>query len=119
MSKKVFIKVSTKEVPVYKPAGHENTHNRRLAGPHNGSEYIEFIIGEMHKGGSAENHFHADSDQMIYMLEGELHVVSPDREENITPGDLVVFPKEVAHEVQCKTDFARFVVLYGPPKQKA
>ena len=119
MDKKSFIKVSEKDPPVYKPSGHNHTYNRRLAGPFNGSKHIEFIIGEMNKGGGAKNHFHTDSDQMMYILEGALRIISPEREEKIFPGDLVVFLKGVEHEVQCETEQAKFVVLYGPPRQEA
>lgn len=95
-----------------------NTYNRRLAGSFNGSDNVEFIIGEMHRGGGAVNHLHTDFDQMMYILEGELRIISPGREEVVVPGDLVVFPKNLEHQVLCETELARFVVLYSPPRQK-
>jgi len=118
MNKKSFIKVSAEDAPVYEPAGHAFTCNRRLAGPHNGSENIEFIIGEMQKGGGADNHIHTDFDQMIYMLHGVLRVTTPGRQDTIVAGDLAVFTKGMEHEILCESDMARFIVLYGPPCQR-
>lgn len=113
-----LIKINVNDVPVYEPAGHYLTYNRRLAGYFNGSDNLEFVIGEMHKGGGAENHLHSNLDQMIFMLEGELEVISPGRNERIVPNDLVVFLKNTEHEVHCVSDKARFIVLYAPPHQK-
>jgi len=117
MNNNEFIKVSIKDSPVYEPEGHEHTYNRRLVGPFNGSEHLEFIVGEMHKGGGAKKHCHTELDQIIYMLEGELRIISPQQDETITPGDLVLFLKGIEHEVHCESELARFVVIYGPPKQ--
>ena len=118
MKQKGFIKVNADDVPVYEPSGHKNTYNRRLAGLFNGSENIEFIIGEMHSGGGAERHVHSNVDQMMYVMDGTLRIISPGGEEIAAPGDLVVFIKGEEHEVQCESEFARFIVLYSPPRDK-
>ena len=117
-SERSFVKVSAEDVPVYIPAGHALTSNRRLAGPHNGSEQVEFIIGEMQRGGGAERHTHAGFDQMIYMLQGVLKATTPDRQDTLIAGDLALFVKGTEHEIQCESEMARFIVLYSPPCQR-
>ena len=119
MDKKEHIKVSEKNCPVYEPPGHSDTYNRRLAGPFNGSNNIEFIIGEMGKTGDAAPHTHHGFDQMMYLLEGSLKITSPatGKVDVFEPGDLVIFPDGVEHKVEVVSEHARFVVLYGPPKQ--
>ena len=116
---KEHIKVSLSEVPVYEPPGHHDTFNRRLAGPFNGSNNVEFIIGEMGKTGDADPHTHHGFDQLMFILEGELRITSPatGKEAVFAPGDLVIFPDGVEHKVVVESEKSRFVVVYGPPKQ--
>lgn len=73
---KEHIKVSLSEVPVYEPPGHSDTYNRRLAGPFNGSNNVEFIIGEMGRTGDAAPHTHHGFDQLMFILEGQLRITS-------------------------------------------
>ena len=116
---KEHIKVSLSEVPVYETPGHHDTFNRRLAGPFNGSNNVEFIIGEMGKTGDADPHTHHGFDQLMFILEGELRITSPatGKEDVFVPGDLVIFPDGVEHKVVVESEKSRFVVIYGPPKQ--
>lgn len=116
---KEHIKISTKDVPVYEPPGHNDTFNRRLAGPFNGSEHVEFIIGEMGKTGDAEPHTHFGFDQIMYILEGELRITSPatGKEDLFVPGDLVIFPDGIEHKVVVESEHSKFIVIYSPPKQ--
>ena len=116
---KEHIKVSLSEVPVYEPPGHHDTFNRRLAGPFNGSNNVEFIIGEMGKTGDADPHTHHGFDQLMFILEGELRITSPatGKEDVFVPGDLVIFPDGVEHKVVVESEKSRFVVVYGPPNQ--
>ena len=116
---KEHIKVSEKDVPVYEPPGHNDTFTRRLAGPFNGSNNVEFIIGEMGRTGDAAPHTHHGFDQLMYILEGQLRISSPatGKEEVFVPGDLVIFPDGVEHKVVVESEKSRFIVVYGPPKQ--
>jgi quercetin dioxygenase-like cupin family protein len=116
MNNNTFLKISEDDIAVYEPLDHINTFNRRLAGAYNGSQNIEFIIGEMRKGGGAQKHLHTDCDQLMYILEGELQILLPSREETVAPGDLVVFFKGLEHEVHCKSETAKFVVIYSPSR---
>lgn len=113
------IKVSLKDVPVYEPPGHHDTFNRRMIGPFNGSNNLEFIIGEMGKTGDADPHTHFGFDQVMYILEGRLKITSPatGKEDIFEPGDLVYFPDGVEHKVVVESEKSRFCVIYSPPKQ--
>ena len=116
---KEHTQVSEKDVPVYEPPAHNDTFNRRLAGPFNGSNNVEFIIGEMGRTGDAAPHTHHGFDQLMYILEGQLRITSPatGKEDVFVPGDLVIFPDGVEHKVVVESEKSRFVVVYGPPKQ--
>ena len=111
-----FFKISEGDVVPYQPDGHTLTLNRRLAGRFNGSQNVEFIIGEMARGGGAQGHMHEDMDQMIFLLEGKLRITSADKEEMMLPGDLAVMLKGTRHEVWCEADHARFIIIYSPAR---
>ena len=112
-----YIKVVETEVPEYCPPNHDNTFNRRLLGPKEGSMQIEFIIGRMKKGGNASPHAHATFDQTMFMLEGEVRVTGDGPEVSLTPGDLIYFPRNSSHQVTVQTEEAKFIVLYSPPRE--
>ncbi len=117
MAKGKFIKVRPDEVDVYSPAGHRDTRNRRLIGPAAGSTHVELILGEMGPQGIGEAHAHEGCDQIFYLLEGRLKVISDGVEEMLDPGDLGFIPKAVPHEVICISEGARFLVLFAPPME--
>ena len=112
-----FIKVSPKDVGVYTPEGHDDTYNRRLVGPSMGAKYVEVIFGEMGQKGVADPHVHKNFEQIIYLLEGNLKVISQGAEEILEPGDLGFIPVGVSHQVICETGKARFLIIYAPPKE--
>lgn len=112
-----YIKVSETEVPVYCPPGHGDTFNRRLLGPKDGSQNIEFIIGKMGRVGNAEPHAHATFDQIMYMLEGRVRVTGDGPDVVLKVGDLIYFPKGCEHRVEVETEEAKFIVLYTPPRE--
>jgi quercetin dioxygenase-like cupin family protein len=115
MAKKICIKVRPHEVEAYSPAGHRDTRNRRLIGPEAGSTHVEVIVGEMGPQGIGEAHAHGSCDQILYLLEGRLKVISDEAEEILDPGDLGFIPEGVPHEVVCMSEGARFLVMFAPP----
>ena len=117
MAEGICIKVRPHEIEVYSPAGHKDTRNRRLIGPEAGSSNVEVILGEMGPQGIAEAHAHKNCDQIFYLLEGRLKVISDKTEEILDPGDLGFIPEGVPHEVNCMAEEARFLVMYAPPKR--
>lgn len=117
MAEGKFIKVRPNEVDEYSPAGHRDTRNRRLIGPAAGSTQVEVILGKMGPQGVGEAHVHEGCDQIFYLLEGSLKVISDGVEEILDPGDLGFIPEGVAHEVVCISEGARFLVLFAPPME--
>jgi quercetin dioxygenase-like cupin family protein len=117
MAEGTCIKVRPHELEVYSPAGHRDTRNRRLIGPEAGSLHVEVILGEMGPQGIGEVHAHGSCDQIFYLLEGRLKVISDEAEEILDPGDLGFIPEGVLHEVVCMSEEARFLVMYAPPKR--
>jgi quercetin dioxygenase-like cupin family protein len=109
------IKVRPNEVGVYSPAGHRDTYNRRLVGPIQGSTRVELILGEMGPQGIGEAHAHESCDQILYLLEGSLKVISDGVEEILDQGDLGFIPEGMPHEVVCMSEGARFLVIFAPP----
>lgn len=112
-----FVKVRPNEVDVYSPAGHRDTHNRRLIGPAAGSTHVELILGEMGPQGIGEAHVHEGCDQILYLLEGSLKVISDGAEVILDSGDLGFIPEGVPHEVICISEGAKFLVLFAPPME--
>ena len=112
-----FIKVSPNDVGVYTPEGHDDTYNRRLVGPNMGAKYVEVILGEMGQKGVADPHVHKNFEQIIYLLEGNVKVISQGAQEIFEPGDLGFIPIGVSHQVICETEKARFLIIYAPPKE--
>jgi quercetin dioxygenase-like cupin family protein len=110
-----FVKVRPNEVDVYSPAGHRDTRNRRLIRPAAGSTHVEVIVGEMGPQGIGEAHAHGSCDQILYLLEGRLKVISDEAEEILDPGDLGFIPKGAPREVICMSEGARFLVMFAPP----
>jgi len=113
-----FIKVKPSEVDVYTPVGHDDTYNRRLVGPEIGSKYVELILGEMGPKGVADPHVHNDLEQIIYLIDGTLKVISDGIEDILKPGEVGFFPVGVSHNVFCESGRAKFLVIYAPPKEK-
>jgi quercetin dioxygenase-like cupin family protein len=113
-----FIKVRPSDLDVYMPAGHDDTYNRRLVGAGIGSKYVEVILGEMGPKGVADPHAHNDLEQIIYLLEGILKVISDGIEDVLEPGDLGFIPVGVSHQIFCESERATFLVIYAPPKAK-
>jgi quercetin dioxygenase-like cupin family protein len=114
---KKYIKVNENDVPVYCPPGHGDTYNRRLLGPKEGSDRLEFIIGRMGRSGNAAAHVHGAFDQVMYMLEGRIRVTGDGPEVTLEKGDLIYFPVGCSHKVEVETEDAKFVVLYTPPRE--
>jgi quercetin dioxygenase-like cupin family protein len=110
-----FIKVNPNDVGVYTPEGHDDTYNQRLVGPNMGAKYVEVILGEMGRKGVADPHVHKNFEQIIYLLEGNVKVISQGAEEILEPGDLGFIPVGVWHQV-CPTK--RIPANNGPKKTK-
>lgn len=47
-------------------------------------------------------HFHQNSDEYFYVIEGKLFVDLEDRTEVLTPGQMITIPKNVKHRTRAK-----------------
>ncbi|SDN39613.1 Mannose-6-phosphate isomerase, cupin superfamily [Desulfonauticus submarinus] len=45
-------------------------------------------------------HYHAESDEMFYVIEGKLFVDLEDRTEELNPGEMITIPKNVKHRTR-------------------
>ncbi len=114
-----LVKGKMEDMPYYSPPGHADTKNRRLLGPFNGCNDVEVIIGEMGRSGEADTHTHEDFDQICIILEGELRCVTPYEDETSGPGSFCMIPRGVEHTACIVSDYAKFIILYAPPRQKS
>lgn len=60
-------------------------------------------------------HVHADDDETIYMIEGELTAIIDRKEHTLTAGDSMFMPRGVPHQLMNKTDKMARYVLVGTP----
>ncbi len=81
-----------------------------------GANHLEVILGEMGAKGTADQHVHARSEQVIYLLEGTLTVISKGIQETLGPGEIGFFPAGLSHRIRCESGKARFLVIFAPPK---
>jgi mannose-6-phosphate isomerase-like protein (cupin superfamily) len=103
----------------YTPPNHDFTYNRRIVSQEDGINEVEVIIGEMEQGGKADPHFHDDIEQIMYILEGEMHARIGDDEAVLNAGNTVIIPKKVMHEIwNAGNEKLKFVLVYSPPKRK-
>ncbi|WP_366922086.1 cupin domain-containing protein [Metallumcola ferriviriculae] len=104
------------DVTVYEPNGHDDTRNRRLVDGKAGIKSFELVIGEMGPQGYASAHAHQAAEQAMYIIEGELRVRIADEEALMAAGTAISIPKGAVHEVWNNGEYAKFVVVYSPPK---
>ena len=108
------------DVPVYHPANHTGTVNRRLIGPQNvGARHIEVVLGVIEKGKGALPHAHPGIEQVCYLLEGRARAEVGGEACELEPGDCCFFPPDVAHVFTVTSDTpARVLVVYSPPYEE-
>ncbi len=68
----------------------------------------------MREGQGAAPHVHVDTDEVIYVLGGELELLLGDRVETARPGDLAFVPRGEAHGFAVRSPAARLLNLYTP-----
>lgn len=105
----------------YSPNAHSGTINRRIIGQETvAAKNIELVLGQIDPAGIAKSHFHSNSEQVIYLLEGRIEVQMFGEKEKLEPGDTVYFPASEKHQVVVLGDQpARLLVIYTPPIQSS
>lgn len=105
------------EVEGYSPPGHEGTFNRTLVGKEEGIQGVEMIYGEMEEGGLADPHYHADIEQVMYVLNGEMEIDIEGKVTQLSKGHVVWIPQMATHEVKnIGNSKLSFILIYSPPK---
>jgi mannose-6-phosphate isomerase-like protein (cupin superfamily) len=115
MAKPFFVRGA--EVPVYHPANHTGTANRRLIGPETvGAKGVEVVLGVVQKNQGALPHAHPGIEQVCYLLEGTaLAEVDGERCE-LKAGDACYFPAGKMHKfVATSEEPVKVLVVYTPP----
>jgi quercetin dioxygenase-like cupin family protein len=104
------------EAESYSPPRHVNTINYRLAGKGGIiTENLEILLGELWKGSEAEYHYHQESEQAIFILEGECKLEFQDGYGEVaSKEDLVVIPKKLGHRLLVTSEKLRALVIYSP-----
>jgi quercetin dioxygenase-like cupin family protein len=112
--------VREQDVPVYHPANHTGTRNRRLIGRETvGSTRVEVVLGEIEKGNGALPHAHPGIEQVCYLLQGRARAEVAGEVCELSPGDSCFFPADVAHVFTVTSDEpARVLVIYSPPYEE-
>ncbi|WP_434051910.1 MAG: cupin domain-containing protein [Roseibium sp.] len=99
----------------FSPPKHANTLNHRLWPRHENPSDIEVIHGFLGHGGGADPHFHSVSDQMVYMLSGELKIIGNEDSVIMQAGQFIFIPKGLEHRVEVLSqDGANIIVMYMP-----
>ncbi|MDI3307620.1 MAG: cupin domain-containing protein [Acetobacteraceae bacterium] len=109
--------VRPEDVPVYGPANHTGTANRRLIGPETvGARQLEVVLGTLQKGGAALPHAHPGIEQVCYMLEGRARATVGGASCEIGPGECCFFPADAPHSFEVVSDEpVKVLVIYAPP----
>jgi len=115
MAKRYFVR--ERDVPIYHPANHSGTTNRRLIGPETvGAKNVEVVLGIIEKNEGAAPHAHPDMEQVCYMLEGTAIAEVGDERCELEPGDSCYFPAGAMHKFTATSDTpAKVLVIYSPP----
>lgn len=109
------LRVDPKTLDTYAPPRHRGTVNHRLWPKPGMSGPIEVIRGHLAFGGGADPHYHANSDQMVYMLSGQLRIVGLEDEVILSNGEFMMLPKGLEHRVEVLTQpGADILVMYMP-----
>lgn len=113
--------VRLNQLEPYSPDAHTGTINRRIIGQETvAAKNMEVVLGEIDPTGTAKPHFHRDTEQVIYLLEGRIEVEMRGEKEKLEPGDSVYFPPGEKHQVVVLGDQpAKLLVIYCPPIQSA
>lgn len=109
------LRVDPKKIDTYAPPRHQGTVNHRLWPKPGMRSPIEVIHGHLAFGGGADPHYHAVSDQMVYMLSGQLRIVGLEDEVILSDGEFMMLPKGLEHQVEVLTQpGADILVMYMP-----
>lgn len=115
-NKKLGSTHSLLDLPTYSPPGHSGTTNRRLVLAEE-AKYFEMVHGSIEPGGVADEHYHPDSYQTIYILSGKAEVRLNRLDSKIcTTGDIINLPPNAYHYVKSTGEVPlEMIIVYSPP----
>ena len=107
--------VDPDQLDTFSPPRHAKTLNHRLWPKHEDASDIEVIHGFLGYGGGADPHFHAVSDQMVYMLSGQLQIFGAEDSVVMKTGHFMFIPRGLELRVEVLSpDGANIIVMYMP-----
>jgi quercetin dioxygenase-like cupin family protein len=65
-------------------------------------------------GGSTQRHYHRESEEIYFLLEGEGTLAVDGESRRVTPGDAILIPPGAWHEISALSDL-RFLCCCAPP----
>jgi len=88
----------------------------KLCGQHNGSEHVDMHVNTLNPdSGPGPCHYHAESDNVYFVLEGEISVVVEGEEFRLGRNDALFIPPGLRHATSnCGDVPAQFIEIYAP-----
>lgn len=103
------------KLETYSPPRHAETVNHRLWPQTDGPAPIEVIHGFLGPGGGAEAHYHAESDQLLYVLSGTIRLEGLEDTVDMHKGQFIFVPKGLEHRLSViSPEGAKCLVMYMP-----
>lgn len=92
-----------------------NTWMRYLATAEDTGGQLAVLEQRFSPAGDPPRHVHANEDEAVYLLEGELAATIGDNAPlTAGPGDLVFLPRRIPHSLHARTPYVRGLVLLTP-----
>jgi mannose-6-phosphate isomerase-like protein (cupin superfamily) len=66
-------------------------------------------------GQATERHYHAESEEVYYLLEGEAEMELDGERRSVTAGDAILIPPGAWHEIRARETPVRFLCACAPP----
>jgi len=82
------------------------------ASPVSGTQGSEMIYDEMPKGGTSGIHYHIESDELFYVIEGKGRILLGKEENEIKPGYFVFVPANEDHRITSSSDEPLKVIYF-------
>jgi mannose-6-phosphate isomerase-like protein (cupin superfamily) len=88
----------------------------KLCGQHNGAEHVDMHVNTLNPdSGPGPCHYHAESDNVYFVLEGEISVVVEGEEFRLGRNDALFIPPGLRHATSnCGDVPAQFIEIYAP-----
>lgn len=85
-----------------------------------GAETFSAGVVVLQPGNGHERHTHPDSEEILYVLNGEGTQTIGDEEREVSAGDMLYIPAGVEHSTEnASWEPLRFLAMYGPPGPEA